>query len=72
MIDASVIYKFYLDKGKKIRARAGVSALNLYNRGNEIDKIFRIDFDEDDNPVLEQQTRIGLGITPNAVFRVSF
>ncbi|NQY06065.1 MAG: TonB-dependent receptor plug domain-containing protein [Flavobacteriaceae bacterium] len=73
-LDASAVYDFNLVKNKNIKARAGVSALNLYNRENEIDKVFKIDqntLNSDDAQIIEQ-TRIGLGITPNIVFRVTF
>ena len=74
-LDASVLYDFFIGKSKKYKARVGVSALNVYNRENEIDKVFRIDpnsADPTNDPQIIEQTRIGLGITPNVVFRISF
>ncbi|MEL6809857.1 MAG: TonB-dependent receptor [Bacteroidota bacterium] len=70
-LDASVVYDFYLLKGNKYRSRIGISALNLYQRENEIGKEFRIDEDEDATQIIER-TQFGLGFTPNLVFRVSF
>ena len=69
-LDASVLYNFHLDMQKKIRARLGISFINLYNRDNDIDKRFIIDNDNQ-NQIIEQST-IGLGLTTNAVFRVYF
>lgn len=74
-LDFSVLYDFSIGKNKKYKARVGASALNVYNRENEIDKVFRIDpnsADPTNDPQIIEQTRIGLGITPNVVFRISF
>ncbi|MEM6685876.1 MAG: TonB-dependent receptor plug domain-containing protein [Bacteroidota bacterium] len=69
-LDASVMYDFYLHKEKSTKVRLGISVINLYNRDNEIDKLFRIEGDATQQIV--SQTDIGLGTTVNMVFRVSF
>ncbi|MEM6719767.1 MAG: TonB-dependent receptor plug domain-containing protein [Bacteroidota bacterium] len=69
-LDASVMYDFYLHKEKSTKARLGISVINLYNRDNEIDKVFRVEGDV--NQQIVEQTDIGLGTTLNMVFRVSF
>ncbi|WP_298510118.1 TonB-dependent siderophore receptor [uncultured Kordia sp.] len=69
-LDASVLYDFYLQKEKNIKARFGVSVINLYNRENEIDKLYRVEGDTTQQ--LVEQTDIGLGTTLNMVFRVNF
>jgi outer membrane cobalamin receptor len=69
-LDASVLYDFYLHKEKSTKMRLGISVLNLYNRENEIDKLFRIEGDTTQQ--LAEQTDIGLGTTINMVFRVNF
>ena len=71
-LDASAFYDFYFDKSDKIKARLGVSIINLYNRDNEIDRNFALREDINDNEFLVEQTNLGLGITPNVVFRVYF
>lgn len=69
-LDASVLYDFYLQKEKNIKARFGISVINLYDKKNEIDKLYRIEGDTTQQ--LATQTYIGLGTTLNMVFRVSF
>ncbi|MGH1383592.1 TonB-dependent receptor plug domain-containing protein [Kordia sp.] len=69
-LDASVMYDFYFHKEKNTKARFGISVINLYNRENEIDKLYRIEGDTTQQ--LTAQTDIGLGTTLNMVFRVSF
>jgi outer membrane cobalamin receptor len=69
-LDASVLYDFYLHQEKNTKARVGISVINLYNRDNEIDKVFRIEGDTTQQ--LVEQTDIGLGTTLNLVFRVNF
>ncbi|MGV6832368.1 MAG: TonB-dependent receptor plug domain-containing protein [bacterium] len=71
-LDASVIYDFNLSKEKDIKARLGLSVLNIYNQRNELDKLFSIEENVNETPDIVQQTLLGLGITPNVVFRVSF
>ena len=71
-LDASAFYDFYLDSKNKVKARLGVSIINVYNRDNEIDRSFDLRIDGDDNDFLVEQTSLGLGVTPNVVFRVYF
>ena len=71
-MDASVIYDFKLNKVKDIKARLGFSVLNLYNQTNQLDKVFNIEESSTTDPEIVQQTLIGLGITPNVLFRVTF
>ena len=71
-LDASAIYDFNLGKKDTIKARAGISVLNIYNQENELDRLFNIEESENNNPEIVQQTVIGLGITPNILFRVTF
>lgn len=71
-LDASAFYDFYLDSNNKVKARIGASIINLYNRDNEIDRTFVVDEDESGNNTLFEQTNVGLGITPNLVFRIYF
>tara|TARA_R110002073_G_scaffold128999_6_gene275277 strand:- start:41739 stop:44063 length:2325 start_codon:yes stop_codon:yes gene_type:complete len=71
-LDASAFYDFHLDSKSKVKARFGVSIINIYNRDNEIGRTFNVRQDSNDNDVLVEQTNVGLGITPNIVFRVYF
>ena len=57
---------------KTIKAKLGASVLNIYNNKNQINKAFEIDENENNNPVIIEQNIIGLGMTPNMVFRVVF
>lgn len=69
-LDASAMYNFYLDKQERIKARFGISMINMYNRDNDLDTQFSID-DQAPTQWVEQFT-IGLGFTANAVFRIYF
>ncbi len=71
-LDVSAFYDFYFDPKNKIKARLGASIVNVYNRSNEIDRGFRVRFDENGNTNLIEQTNLGLRMTPNIVFRVYF
>ncbi|WP_299361063.1 TonB-dependent receptor [Winogradskyella sp.] len=64
--DLSAIYKFNLSKG--IKAEAGASIWNLFNRSNVINRYYT--FDSDDN-IVEIDNR-SLKFTPNLSFRVNF
>ena len=72
-LDLSAFYDFYLDTENKTRARLGLSVINLYNRDNQIDRTYG---NENSNGVftgnIVERTTVGLGITPNLVFRVYF
>lgn len=69
-LDASVMYDFYVHKEKNIKTRLGISISNIYNRENEIDKLYKVEGDETQR--LVEQTEIGLGTTLNMVFRINF
>ncbi|NRB59621.1 MAG: TonB-dependent receptor plug domain-containing protein [Winogradskyella sp.] len=71
-LDASLLYDFKLGATNKVKARIGCSVLNIYNQKNELDKLFNLEQDENEQPEIVQQTLLGLGITPNLVFRISF
>ncbi len=66
-LDFSAMYDF-TSKNQKLRYRAGLSILNIYDRRNTLNREFRT------TPSLENElidTRVfSLGITPNLVFRV--
>ena len=66
-LDFSVMYDFE-GKNSKLRYRAGLSVLNLYNRRNTLNREFRT------TPSLENElidtSVFSLGITPNVVFRI--
>ncbi|WP_299551761.1 TonB-dependent receptor plug domain-containing protein [Seonamhaeicola sp.] len=69
-LDASFIYNLYLNKQKTVKARMGISVLNLYNRKNNIDKIFDLDENENSEFEIIEESVIGLRTTPNFIFRV--
>jgi len=71
-LDLSAFYDFFLDAKNEVRARLGVSVVNLYNRDNEIDRNFVLEDNGSGMSQLFQLTNRGLGITPNLVFRVYF
>jgi len=71
-LDMSAFYDFHLDPENSIRARLGLSVINLYNRDNEIDRTLAPEEDELGNIELLERSNVGLGITPNLVFRVYF
>lgn len=71
-LDLSAFYDFYLDTNNRTKARLGLSVINLYNRDNEIDRSFREDDSDVNNTEIQELSNVGLGITPNLVFRVYF
>ena len=71
-LDLSAFYDFHLDAENSVRGRLGVSVINIYNRDNEIDRAFREDENAAGNAELQELSNVGLGITPNLVFRVYF
>ena len=71
-LDMSAFYDFHLDSEKNLKARLGLSVINLYNRDNEIDRAFTTNENNAGNDVLQEQNIVGLGITPNLVFRIYF
>ncbi|WP_075343805.1 TonB-dependent receptor plug domain-containing protein [Tenacibaculum agarivorans] len=70
-LDTSITYDFKIGRSKSIDSRVGVSLLNIYNRRNELDRFFDIEDNASQNEIT-QQTIVGLGITPNFLFRISF
>ena len=70
-LDTSVTYDFKIGSSKKINSRIGVSVLNIYDHKNELDRIFDLEESNNQNEIV-QQTVVGLGITPNFLFRISF
>jgi len=76
-LDASVVYDFYLNNKKSVKARIGASVINIYDRANELEKNFRADDIEPiTSPIYDyrivEETYYGLGFTPNFVFRLNF
>ncbi|MBC3757680.1 TonB-dependent receptor plug domain-containing protein [Hyunsoonleella sp. SJ7] len=64
-LDVSAIYDFTI--GKKAKANLGVSIWNLLDKENEINNFHRVNNDAVINTIQNS-----LGITPNAVLRLSF
>jgi hypothetical protein len=64
-VDVSVLHDFKL--GNKTMAKLGVSVWNVLNKKNELDNSY-----QPNNEVISETYQISLGITPNAVFRLSF
>ncbi len=75
-LDASLSYEFKLAKARDVRGRLGFSLLNLYGRQNILRKDFDLfqvtDSEGNQNIVLEENTRLSLGTTPNLVLRINF
>lgn len=71
-LDFSGFYDFHLDTNNQVKARLGLSVINLYNRDNVIDKTFVIEDNDFGNDTILERTNVGLGITPNLVFRIYF
>ncbi len=71
-LDLSSFYDFYLDSKSSTRARIGLSLTNIYNRDNVIDRSFILDENEQGDDQIFEQSILGLGFTPNVVFRVFF
>lgn len=72
-LDLSGVYDFYLDDKNAIKARVGASIMNTYTQRNVVGKKFKAEENKKEERMeLVKQTTIGLGITPNLVFRVYF
>ncbi len=65
-MDASATYGFSLSP--RVKAKAGVSLLNLTDRTNILNRYFRV---SDENEI-ERVDNTSLGLTPNFNFRVTF
>lgn len=66
-VDASAVYHWELSR--RIKAKAGISLLNLSNKKNILNRYYRV---SEDNSAVETVENNSLGITPNVSFRVSF
>jgi len=64
--DASATYRFNVSK--KISGNAGVSAWNILSQENIVNNYYRIT----PNNGVEEVKQLGLGFTPNIVFRINF
>ena len=64
--DASALYNFNI--GQKVKATAGLSFLNLFNRENILNIYYRLN----NQLEIERIESVSLGFTPNVSFRVSF
>lgn len=71
-VDVSAFYDFYYSSTKKIKSRVGFSIINLFNVDNVIDKRFSIDEHDNENQSISEENNLGLGFTPNFVFRLYF
>jgi len=76
-MDFSVVYDFELAKKENpIRAKLGLSLLNVYNRQNLLsrnsDLYIVIDENGQENTELREISRFSLATTPNLVFRLNF
>ncbi len=70
-VDVSIWHK-WKSKGNKVKGEIGLSLMNIFNRQNVFDTSYFIDFDENDEVQLFQQTKYFLDFTPNLTFRVIF
>ncbi len=64
--DASATYQF--DLSDRVKAKTGISLLNITDRANVLNRYFRV---SDENEI-ERVDNSSLGLTPNISFRVSF
>lgn len=64
--DASASYEFEMGEG--LKASAGASILNIFNKKNLLNTYFRLDEQNE----IEKIERISLGLTPNLSFRLEF
>ena len=69
-LDFSSTYDFKLSK--KVKAKVGVSLLNIYNQGNILKREYENKITPDNNFVLVKNDTKSQGFTPNFFFRVSF
>ena len=66
-VDASAVYNWNFSR--RVKAKAGVSLLNLSNKKNILNRYYRV---SEDNNSVETVENNSLGITPNVSFRVNF
>ena len=69
-LDFSSTYDFRLNK--KIKAKVGLSLLNIYNQDNILKREYENKVRPDRSPVLVKNDTKSQGFTPNFFFRVSF
>ncbi|GMN10893.1 TonB-dependent receptor [Croceitalea sp. MTPC9] len=66
-VDASAVYHW--EFSRRIKAKAGISLLNLSNKKNILNRYYRV---SEDNSAVEIVENNSLGITPNVSFRINF
>lgn len=77
-LDFTGSYKFEFDKKSKLKGRIALSLLNIYNRKNNLGKLFDPKLIRTDpntsEPIfeLDSRERKSLGFTPNISFRIRF
>lgn len=65
--DASAVYQWEINR--RVKAKVGISILNLINNKNILNRFYRV---SEDNSSVETVENNSLGLTPNVSFRVSF
>ncbi|MFK7773205.1 MAG: carboxypeptidase-like regulatory domain-containing protein [Saprospiraceae bacterium] len=68
-LDASILYKFYINKTRKNRGKIGLSFFNIYNQTNIYKRGFFMDIRPNVPPKLDYTDQLELGFTPNFVLR---
>ncbi len=75
-LDFSSTYKFSMSKNKKVQGKVGISLLNVFNQQNILSRSYELRIIREprqvERKILVEVDRLSLGVTPNAVFRVSF
>jgi hypothetical protein len=72
-LDASCVYKFFLNTKKHIRAEAGIALLNAYGKKNILRRNYDVaGFDNPEGGTLLQEDIKSIGFTPNISFRLKF
>ena len=67
-LDFSSTYNFKISKRNKLRAKAGISVRNIFNRKNLISKEY-IGNNSLEDPI-QLMEKFSIGITPNLMFRL--
>ena len=70
-LDLTAVYNF-TSKSGNLKGSLSFGLLNIYNRRNELEKFYSIKEDDNFNPILVEQTKVGLGITPSFSYRINF
>jgi hypothetical protein len=71
-MDFSTTYSFHLNSTKKWKGKIGLSLINIYNKKNILQRLYSVEFDNNNNEALGKKDVVSLGFTPNMVFRVTF